>query len=340
VGFLFSCYAYNMQMNIVTALEQLSVEGIVGDHDHVIETVLSKLFVRGDEVHKAYKHRTADFADLTLRAVRRDYIGEDFFWNNAMAPEVYLELRGVQHVGEQLVHTNETDAEDWYIVMKKIDTSKDLIRILERDVPSTAQLSEYVEVLLSRLTELTLVRRAGLEAFFEKGESHIQSEVLGTLGWARTADDHLSEVDMLYAEKLLRRAIERESYFQAPVETISVVIDVNGENILFLDEGISFIDVMPPKDEWRVHDAYFVVCRSSADVGALAGVAHADILHEAYARTHPLPSETVRLVYEIASALIQVPYRKMVGRNDLAAKYASFVKTRCRELDALLGGVD
>ena len=101
---------------------------------------------------------------------------------------------------------------------------------------------------------------------------------------------------------------------------------------------MSFIDVMPPKDEWRVHDQYFIVCRTSADVTALHGTELADTLHEVYSQTHQLPSSVVRAVYEIAAALIQVPYRNMVGREDLAEKYAHFIRGRAADLAKMLVG--
>ncbi len=319
-------------MNIVTALEALAVEGVEGEHDRVIETVLSKLFVRGDKVHKAYKHRTADFADLADREVRRGYIAEDFFWNNAMAPEIYLELRGVRRKGEQLVHVSESE-EDWYIVMQKIDTDRDLHRMIERGVLREEELAEYVRVLMERLTALSLARRAGLEEYFERGVAHVHAEVMGTCDWAYTAAPLLTREEVDRAGRLMQRAMQTESYFAGDMNSVAVVIDTNGENILFLEGGVSFIDVMPPKDAWRVHDRYFIVCRTSADISALSEGGLAEILHESYAIVPP--PEIVRMVYEIAAALIQVPYRKMVGREDLAEKYANFVRLRCDELAGL-----
>jgi len=319
-------------MNIVTAFEALAVEGMEGGHDRVIETVLSKLFVRGDKVHKAYKHRVADFADLTDREVRREYIAEDFFWNNAMAPEVYLELRGVKRVGDEFVHV--PLGEDWYIVMQKIDTEKDLMRAIMHGTLCKEDLVEYVRVLMERLTSLSAARRPPLEAFFERGAAHVHAEVLGTCDWAYTADEFLSRADVDRAGSLMRRALESEQYFTGQMDSIAVVIDTNAENILFLDGGVSFIDVMPPKDAWRVHDRYFAICRTSADIGALSDCELAEALHESYALVPP--PEAVRVVYEIAAALIQVPYRKMVGREDLSVKYANFVRLRSNDLALLL----
>jgi aminoglycoside phosphotransferase family enzyme len=326
-------------MNIVTALEDLSLEGIEGAHDHVIETVLSKLFIRGDEVHKAYKHRTADFADLADRDVRRQYIAEDFFWNNAMAPEIYRELRHVRNDGERLVHVEAGEGEDWYIVMQKIDTSRDLMRAIESGTLPKEALALYVRTLLERLSLLTEARRGELEEFFDKDAAHVRSEVLGACDWAAfDGAPYVTPLEVARAKALLERALEKETYFHNPIKNISVVIDTNAENILFIDEKVMFIDVMPPKDAWRVHDRYFLVCRTSADIRAQQGDEHAVVLHDTYGEHTELPSETVRIVYEIAASLIQVPYRKMVGRDDLAEKYADHVRRLCNELEGVLGG--
>lgn len=324
-------------MNIVTALEDLSLEGVEGGHDRVIETVLSKLFVRGDEVHKAYKHRTADFADLADRDIRRAYIAEDFFWNNAMAPEVYRELRHVKHDGERFVHV-EDDGEDWYIVMRKIDTSRDLMRAIESGILPKEALALYVRTLIERLSVLTEARRGELEEFFDKDAAHVRAEVLGACDWAAfDGAPYLTPLEVAHAKALMERALDKETYFQNPIKDISVVIDTNAENILFIDGKVMFIDVMPPKDAWRVHDRYFLICRTSADIRVQQEDEDAAVLHDAYGEHTELPPEIVRTVYEIAAALIQVPYRKMVGRDDLAVKYADHVRRLCGELEGTLG---
>lgn len=335
-GFLLHQSGYNKPMNIVSALEHLQVEGLEVEHDHIIETVLSKLFIRGNEVHKAYKHRTADFADLMDMEVRRKYISEDFFWNNAMAPEIYLELRHVKPEGEKFVHVEDGEGEDWYIVMRKIDTSKDLMRAIENDSLEAEALKEYVRTLLSRLDNLTQARRGELEEFFAKDAAHVRAEVLGACDWAAfDGEPFVTPKEVAHTKILLTRAIEQELYFQQPIKDISVVIDTNPENIIFIDGKVSFIDVMPPKDAWRVHDRYFLICRTSADIKAQEGE-HSTALHDTYSEYTTLPPQIVSVIYEIAAALIQVPYRKMIGQSELAQKYANFVRMRCAELEIII----
>lgn len=65
------------------------------------------------------------------------------------------------------------------------------------------------------------------------------------------------------------------------------------------------------------------------------GGEYTGVFHEEYGEHGELPPESVRMIYELAAALIQVPYRKMIGRDDLAAKYADFVRLRCDALELL-----
>ncbi len=323
-------------VNIVDALEALAVEGMDGDHDHVIETVLSKLFLRGDEVHKAYKHRVADFADLTDKETRRRYISEDFFWNNVMAPEIYLELRHVVRDEDRYLHANEPhEADDWYIVMRKIDTDRDLLKRLEAEHPSDQELASYARTLTTRLRTLTDARKSDLTHHLERGTAHVKDEILGVIPWARTAAPHLDPSDIDLAESLLARAFDEVPYFKGDID-LSVVIDNNPENVIFVEEDISFIDVMPPKDSWRVHDPYFSICRTSADVSALGRRGSAEALHEEYRLHRELPPPVVRHAYELAAALIQTPYRKMIGKTEHADRYARLVRTKLAELEEAL----
>jgi hypothetical protein len=238
------------------------------------------------------------------------------------------------------VHVTSDDGEDWYIVMKKIDTSQDLMRAIESGALPKEALALYVRTLIERLLGLTLARRGELEEFFDKDAAHIRAEVLGACDWAAfDGAPYITPAEVACAKALMGRVLEKETYFQHPVKDISVVIDTNAENILFIDGKVMFIDVMPPKDAWRVHDRYFLVCRTSADIRAQQGDEHADVLHDTYGEHTELPPELVRIVYEIAASLIQVPYRKMVGRNDLAEKYADHVRRLCAELEEVLGEV-
>lgn len=321
-------------MELIRAFELNAVEGIDRDPDRVVETVLSKLFMHGDRVHKVYKRRTADFADLADHAIRREYVSEDFLWNRTMAPDVYLELREVRRDGDRYLHVGEGEGEDLYLVMKRVDTSSDLITLLRDRRIAPEDLRAYVRTLNARLDELTQLRADRLREFFDRRMDHVRDEVLGTCEWAYTADPILEREEVDRARTLLVWALDQDPYFRDPDVRLSVVTDVNGENILFSDDGVSFIDVMPPKDAWRVHDRYFIVCRTSADVASLSAIELSEHLHDAFAEHAAVrPSRTVRLVYELAASLIQVPYRKMIGQEEHARRYAQFVRDRMDELE-------
>lgn len=324
--------AHNARMTLAEAFAQLRVLGFETPHDHVIETVLSRVCIRDDKVYKAYKHREADFADLTHQETRREYVREDFEWNQCMSPEVYLALHHVARDGEMYRHVGEGEAEDWYQEMKRVDTSYDLPRMLVSGRMTTQDVTLYVETLLTRLRELSRARRTKLEHIFARGNGHVHNEMLGTLAWASTVRTHLPSELMSRTERALREVIARSSYFRNPI-ALSVVIDVNSENILFLPEGVSFMDVMPPKDEWRVHDPLFLLARTSADMHAYGRGEYSSVLYETYARMHGEVPKEVALAYEIVALLIQVPYRVMVGDEDMASAYADVLASRVRELE-------
>lgn len=323
-------------MTIVEALENLKVEGMNGDNDHIIETVLSKLFVRGDEVHKAYKHRIALFGDLTKRDVRKKFISDDFAWNNVMSPEIYLELRHVAVRDGAYAHVDPESAEDHYIVMRRIDPKKGLVLMLESGEIKPDDLARYVASITDRLRILEKMYASQLQEYIDRGTAHVKDEIVNTCNWAYTADPFLLPDDVDRAKTLFLKTFESETYLKDGARS-SVVIDTNPDNIFFIDGSVSFLDVMPPRDSWRIHDPYFIICRTSADV-SIHDPALAEALHHEYAKREVLPSKAVRTAYEIAGALIQVPYRKLVGQTVAAEKYGAFVKRRMDLLEELLSG--
>lgn len=285
---------------------------IVGkeEPDHIIETVLSHVYFHGDRVFKVYKWRTGDFADLNDREVRKKFIAEDFDWCHSMAPNVYHTLHEVPHEGDV----------DWHIEMNRIKMN-DLAAHLEKTEAHEDISENLVSALLPRLDTLTNKYQDSLSDHFENNPLHIREEVLNTLGWASTMmDSSLIEKAREYLEELLSGG-----YFTQAIESVSVVIDNNIENIQMLDDGVSFIDVMPPADKWKVHDRYFLICRTSIDLAIRGYDDLANELHAEYARHYPLPPEYVRDAYVVAAALIQAPYRQMIGQVELSQKYVNFI---------------
>lgn len=322
-------------MDIVTAFELGLVEDFGSVDDLVIDTVLSKLFFSGDFVYKAYKHRNSDFGDLSHPEFRKTYHEQDFYWNNLMSPEVYVSLHKVSLIDGYYRESDGT-REDYYVKMKKIDTRRDLTKILESAHPLLPhELESYVVQITEKLDALTRTNASSLQHFLDLGREHVFDELRAVESWAHSAREHLSSEDIKSAMDQIQYALDSDSYFQnLKPSDLSVVIDTNPDNVLFLEEGVVFIDVMPPKENWRVHDRYFVVCRTSSDLSAYQRQQDADQLHTTYGAYAALPSSRVRMVYELASALIQVPYRVMLGAQKSAEKYASLVRSHTKILNS------
>lgn len=122
-------------MNLLEAFEKQAVSGISKTPDRVIETLISKLFFFGDKVYKVYKWNKAFFGDFSSLDFRKDFYQEDFFWNNAMAPHIYLALKPVKFDGNVFIEADIADAEDFYIVMNKIDEKDNLTKkLINKDI--------------------------------------------------------------------------------------------------------------------------------------------------------------------------------------------------------------
>lgn len=136
-------------MNLIEAFEQNSVDGFDNQTDGSIETLISKLFFFGDRVVKAYKWKRTFFGDFENKDFRQDYYEEDFFWNQKMAPEIYLELKSVKKIGQKYVNANK-EADDHYILMERIDNKKNLTNLLTEKAVTNQNLNDIISIMAKR----------------------------------------------------------------------------------------------------------------------------------------------------------------------------------------------
>jgi hypothetical protein len=102
-------------------------------------------------------------------------------------------------------------------------------------------------------------------------------------------------------------------------------IDSQSDNILILDNKIEFLDIIPPKESWHIQDLFFTISRAATDVSVLQSPEKAKVIYTTYAKHFSLPSEEVRIVYEIKSALIKAAYMYVLKKPKIAEKYLVFI---------------
>lgn len=301
--FLLKFFVYNKPMNLIETFE---------NPDKTIETIISKIFFYGDKVFKVYKYEKFFFGDFTSFQFRKDFYIEDFSQNQLMAPEVYLALRGVKKNGE----------EDFYIEMKKFDDNNNLTNLLLQKRIDKNQLGLVAKEMVLRLKKLTESKR-------EKYKDYFKNKLL---------DIHLADLEsdrnLLYlipshipkerTDKIINLAkeasLKNQYYTNYDSGNFSILIDNHADNIIFLDGKVQFIDVLPPKESWRVGDLNFVICRLATDAAVLGASELADAV---YASCEPMP-EKIKHIYEIRSALIQAWCFYSVNKSEIAEKYLKF----------------
>jgi len=309
-----------------------------GMPDKTITTLLSTLCLFGEKVIKVYKHEYFFFTDLADFDSRKEFYFEDFFWNNLMAPEIYLSLRGVTHAGGAYTVVDPEDGEDFFIEMSKIDDSTILTKTLLRGLVSVDQIEHMTRTLVHKLRLLTIERKEKLKSQFSQTLQDIQRRYIEDLrAWAILADPYVDTQETDKILDLVTKAVEKEEYFKSGSESkLSVVIDTNSDNLLFVEGKPSFIDIMPPKQDWKVTDEYFPISRLAMDAYVLGSTELGDAVHRVYSTFRPAPPPMVRLIYDIETALIQWPYRHMLDDHETAERYKQFLLPTVEELKALL----
>lgn len=309
-----------------------------GVPENIITTLVSKIFIFENTVLKVYKHETFFFADLHSYESRKIFYGEDFFYNNTAAPEIYTHLWGVQERDGVFSFVPFSAGEDFVIEMSRIDDSKTFTKLLINNQLTKSDIEGFVEALVATVRTLTRERRDQLDFLFHKGLLEIMRENTKSLhDWMLSQAPRVPKDDCDTVYELLTRVLESEVYFKdiQPTE-LSCAIDNNCDNLILLNGKPSFIDIMPPMVVWRVVDEYATVSRLIVDVEALAGPELGEVARATYARYGDVLPPAVRLMHEIRAAGIQWPYRYMLGQDAVAERFGVYTKKKIEELRGLL----
>jgi aminoglycoside phosphotransferase family enzyme len=314
-------------MKLIDAIAQ----GLImefGQPQQTIDTLMSKVFLFSDQAVKVYKHRQAFYGDLSELQFRQAFYKDDFFWNQQLAPDVYLHLGGVKINNGKIVLTDMLDeADDFYILMKKIDGQNNLTKLLQENKITALHLEALTTKIIDKQRLLTTKLRAELEPHFTGFNLATQLQDLEDLGkWGDLSKDYIDQAQMDDWIDALKTKITNLDYFNNfNQQLLTVGIDHNCDNFLIIDDQPSFIDIMPPKTSWRVNDELAGIARLSVDTLVLGNQTLSEVVYQTYANYRPLPDAKLQLIYELKAGLIQWPYRHTLGQHDLADKYQAFL---------------
>lgn len=320
-------------MDLKTLIEQ----GTLGKPEKVIKTLLSDLFFIGEKVIKVYKHKEAFYGDLSDSVFRKDFYIEDFFWNNSLAPEIYTRLVGVKLNGE-ITETDVNNADDFYIEMKKIDSSQNLTNLFNKGKVSEEDITHLIKIMVVKIRELTREKQEKLKDIFSLGwQELIIQDIEDLREWMYLAAEHISKEKTNEYIDFIKKVAASNVYLKECDNTKLVVsIDNNPDNVLILNGTPSFIDIMPPKPNWKVCEEFYNVTRTAVDCFVLGGESFGQTAYNAYREFGEEPKEIAKLLYEIRSSLIQWPLRHILGQHDLAEKYKKFTLSKIGLLELAL----
>lgn len=298
------------------------------------ETAISKLFFFSDKVVKVYKPQHYFFADLENLQSRKKFFQDDFFWNHTASPDIYTTLGGVRI--DSRVHLVDFDeGEDFYILMNIIDGTQTLTHLLQTHAITPHDMARMTSSLTNLLRTLTKEKITSFKHYTSLGWHQLWKldELESLRSWLRMAPPHITDDEIDRIMNLLEKASLSHSYFHNyDPAFFTVVMDNNSDNLLFLHGKPSFIDMMPPKEGWRIADEYAVVVRTAVDGYVLGGKEYGDAVYWTYAHYRDAAPSRITLLYEIRAALIQWPLRHIMNQHELACLYKQFMLRKAEEL--------
>ena len=319
-------------MNLIQAFEKNLIDGFdTSSPDKIIETIVSEIFFYGNKVYKVYKYEKFFFGDFSNQDFRKDFYKEDFYWNNIMAPHIYLALHGVKKFLNKYKIVDLPKAEDFFIEMKKFDTNKTLTNLLLKKQITDKNLAEIVAKMTTRVKKLTANRKDNL---MTRNLAEAQQEDLESdRNLLYMIPSHISKEKTDEIIDFLKGVSKKISYFQNyNSNNLSLSIDNHADNIVFLNDEAEFIDVLPPKEDWRVFDYCFNICRLATDVAVLWSEKKANIIYQTYEKIAESIPTDVKTIYEIRSALIQLWCFYDLKKPEIAEEYLKFIEKRMLSL--------
>lgn len=312
-------------MTYFEALEKNSVAGIGDSCVKTVDSVISKVFLYEKFARKVYRYDNGFVGRLDDPTFRKKFVQEDFVWNNLMCPEIYFHLEGAKQIDGVWYVCSMAEAEDYSIVMAKVDVEKNLHHTLLQGKADEAIVCKVADTMMTRLHNLTVLKAAEIPTFKRPWRELFLLRLQDLREWCGMVPEQLP---LAYVQKILL-ALEKiadDPYVRAydPAK-MQVAIDNHAGNILIFDHGIEFLDIYQFKEHWLAVDPLVNITRPAADVFALGGKELGKAFLKAATPYYPMPNDKIVYAYLIEAALILVAYQYMLKKPDIAVRYMQWI---------------
>ena len=284
-----------------------------------IETAISYVFIFESTVYKFYKNDSEffnrDFRDLSQRNERISFTKDDFRWNRALNPAVYLETVGVRVDDGEIVVVRDADADELLIVMTRIESEDILFERLVKDEITEEDAFKIGETLARNLSH---VRATGTPT----GNYHelFGDRLADVRAWIASVEEYIGpEEAKIYAEALEElREKHREALTLVRGDEIAYGGDIHSHNAVLKDGEFFLVDTFSAKEEWLTEHHSMPAYRLGTDMWALTGRRELlDACLAGYEHGSGIPVDrTFERMFVFYSIAIAAPYHHMLGRND------------------------
>lgn len=323
-------------MKLAEALKLGLVRGIPKPERH-IETWLSDVFLYENTACKVTKYVSDKyFGDLTNLEERKRFYFADFAWNNLFSPEIYIFLRGLRETESGWVDCDSEKADDFLILMNRIDADDTLINRLWKKKVTKENVINITEKLLKNLDVAN-------EKYFEEQSKKLGKGVFELMlmrldnfrEFAQSAEGISKEIADKRADTLVSFYALHPYFKKLDKSSASVTIDGHSANIVFVNNKPVFMDVYWPMPMFRIVDHILATSRIAACVRVFAGDELADVMYEIYEKKRTLPPQEVLNFYETYNALVMGYYFIHIKRPELVEPYFNFADKNLARLKLL-----
>lgn len=259
----------------ISLMKQGKVEGF-NEIPEFIETTVSNVFIF-PQAKKVLKICRRDneywnkrFSDLSKNDTRIQFVKEDFNANHAVNPLVYLELKKID-VNNGIVKLNKPNGEDYdlVILMNYVDAKQSFNdKLFQKKIH--AGVFESIGSQFADLKKNLLVSETKTNANWLEIMTQNVSDVKG---WMESLSQYIQpEIIDRYA-KLLTKYIEfyAERFSSVKSNDLAYSIDAHGENALYNEGKLEFIDILFPSVNWRWAPKEYDLYRLGTDIYMLSG---------------------------------------------------------------------
>lgn len=326
--------------SILQLLEKGKLEG-VSSTSKKVTTFISNIFIFEKEniVLKIYKrdneYWNTNFQDISSAESRINFIRSDFNLNHKLNPDVYIKLKSLEVKDNQVI-LSDAKTDELAIVMNIIDTSKSLSRTL---LDNNLTLDQYKDLGRQFIEHKNKLENEEVIDLGNNWYEQLQDRFINLRNWMYEGsplfEKELSDKACDYLEKYIED--NKPDFQKITHKDLSVLIDCNSENLLYIDNKLHFIDTYAPKEEWRVgyfeHDIY----RTASDVYGLAGKKEYESFMRGVSDTLDTSLSKHNYFYLLYGSSIMAPYYYMLAKED--EKYLVFAEKYKKHFIELLNQV-